>query len=98
MSRYGSIQDFFEHIWFCFCLFDMFYKTYLHNMFELIFRAHLVDSRGLQVYGVYMPRENPAGCFMTATNRKKDPGDEIPSAPPGTLLIMPPHAGQEWGI
>lgn len=45
-------------------------------------RAHLLDSKGLEVYGVYMPRENPAGCFMTGMSRIKDPGDEIPSAPP----------------
>ena len=54
-------------------------KLYNH----CFYRAHLLDSKGLEVYGVYMPRENPAGCFMTGAYRVKDPGEEIPSAPPG---------------
>ena len=35
-----------------------------------------------------MPRENPAGCFMTGMSRIKDPGDEIPSAPPGNVFVV----------
>ncbi|XP_052215656.1 uncharacterized protein LOC127834094 isoform X2 [Dreissena polymorpha] len=45
-------------------------------------RAHLLDSKGLTVYGVYMPRENPTECFITGQRRMRDVGDEIPSAPP----------------
>lgn len=45
-------------------------------------RAHLVDSKGLTVYGVYMPRENPAECFIAGPRRLKDVGEDIPSAPP----------------
>ena len=49
----------------------------------LSFRAHLVDSKGLTVYGVYMPRGHPSDCFITGPRRLKDVGDDIPSAPPG---------------
>ncbi|XP_052785178.1 uncharacterized protein LOC128220720 isoform X2 [Mya arenaria] len=45
-------------------------------------RARLLDSKGLTVYGVYMPRENPTDCFITGSRRFKDHGEEIPSAPP----------------
>lgn len=45
-------------------------------------RAHLVDSKGLALYGVYMPRGHPSDCFITGPRRFKDVGDDIPSAPP----------------
>ncbi|KAL4220602.1 hypothetical protein ACF0H5_020999 [Mactra antiquata] len=44
-------------------------------------RAHLLDSKGLTVYGVYMPRGHPGDCFITGPRRIKD-GDHVPSAPP----------------
>ncbi|XP_021338850.1 uncharacterized protein LOC110467439 isoform X2 [Mizuhopecten yessoensis] len=48
-------------------------------------RAHLLDSKGLSVYGVYMPRKNPMACFMTgaASSRLKETVEEVP-APPDT--------------
>ncbi|XP_033760415.1 uncharacterized protein LOC117342372 isoform X2 [Pecten maximus] len=48
-------------------------------------RAHLLDSKGLSVYGVYMPRKNPLACFMTgaASSRLKEKAEEVP-APPDT--------------
>ncbi|XP_069103896.1 uncharacterized protein [Argopecten irradians] len=48
-------------------------------------RAHLLDAKGLSVYGVYMPRKNPLACFMTgpASSRLKGRAEEVP-APPDT--------------
>ncbi|XP_048746889.2 uncharacterized protein LOC125659307 isoform X3 [Ostrea edulis] len=47
-------------------------------------RAHLLDAKSLSVYGVYMPRTNPQGIFMTghATQRSRDKGHTIPAVPP----------------
>ncbi|XP_062588818.1 uncharacterized protein LOC134250472 isoform X2 [Saccostrea cucullata] len=47
-------------------------------------RAHLLDAKSLSVYGVYMPRTNPQGIFMTghATQRSRDKGQNIPAVPP----------------
>ncbi|XP_041352008.1 uncharacterized protein LOC121370676 [Gigantopelta aegis] len=44
-------------------------------------RAHLLDAKILERYGVYMPRDNPKGCFVTGSGRIKD-GWDLPSAPP----------------
>lgn len=54
------------------------------------FRAHLLDAKSLSVYGVYMPRTNPQGIFMTghATQRSRDKGHTIPAVPPGILLLV----------
>ncbi|KAL5005345.1 hypothetical protein ScPMuIL_018801 [Solemya velum] len=43
-------------------------------------RAHFFDAKGLSSYGVYMPRNNPKGCFMTG--RLNVRSDETPAAPP----------------
>ncbi|XP_060065518.1 uncharacterized protein LOC132545864 [Ylistrum balloti] len=46
-------------------------------------RAHLLDAKGLTVYGVYMPRKNPMACFMTgaASSRLKEKAEEVPPPP-----------------
>lgn len=51
------------------------------------FRAHFLDAKSLSVYGVYMPRTNPQGIFMTGhAKRSRDKGQNIPAVPPGTFL------------
>ncbi|XP_061194494.1 uncharacterized protein LOC133202655 isoform X4 [Saccostrea echinata] len=52
-------------------------------------RAHLLDAKSLSVYGVYMPRTNPQGIFMTghATQRSRDKGQNIPAVPPEVVLV-----------
>lgn len=51
----------------------------------VFFRAHFLDAKSLSVYGVYMPRTNPQGIFMTGhAKRSRDKGQNIPAVPPGT--------------
>lgn len=46
-------------------------------------RAHFLDAKSLSVYGVYMPRTNPQGIFMTGhAKRSRDKGQNIPAVPP----------------
>ncbi|KAL3846842.1 hypothetical protein ACJMK2_017796 [Sinanodonta woodiana] len=45
-------------------------------------RARFLDAKGLTMYGVYMPRDQPQNCFITGSAKMKDVGDDIPSAPP----------------
>ncbi|KAK3095513.1 hypothetical protein FSP39_015545 [Pinctada imbricata] len=47
-------------------------------------RAHCLDAKSLSVYGVYMPRTNPHGIFMTghASQRSRERGQNVPSVPP----------------
>ncbi|XP_022341673.2 uncharacterized protein LOC111135689 isoform X2 [Crassostrea virginica] len=46
-------------------------------------RAHFLDAKSLSVYGVYMPRTNPHGIFMTGhAKRSRDKGQNIPAVPP----------------
>ncbi|KAK3605345.1 hypothetical protein CHS0354_033834 [Potamilus streckersoni] len=45
-------------------------------------RARFLDAKGLTMYGVYMPRDQPQNCFITGSAKMRDVGDDIPSAPP----------------
>ncbi|XP_064615165.1 uncharacterized protein LOC135479276 [Liolophura sinensis] len=50
-------------------------------------RAHYVDAKSFSLYGMYMPRNNPMGCFAThsmASLVKDFDEFSCPSAPPDT--------------
>lgn len=53
---------------------------------NVLLRAHYVDAKSLSLYGMYMPRNNPMGCFATHSTASpvKDLDEfSCPSAPPG---------------
>ena len=57
---------------------------YLSETLPFFHRAHFLDAKSLSVYGVYMPRTNPHGIFMTGhAKRSRDKGQNIPAVPPG---------------
>ena len=52
-----------------------------------IFRAHCLDSKSVMEHGVYMPRGNPLGCFITRDRlREEEEEEDLPATPPGGCL------------
>ena len=57
-------------------------------MMRLLYRAHYLDAKSIEEYGVYMPRDNPTACFVVKSPPQRHMSDEYdmtPATPPGTV-------------